>query len=171
MSGGGGFLSIWSWVVRGENSATRKAIPSNPSNPNKTSVHIPVGASPPVTGITSGVPSTTTTVGGTTVTAGGATVSWSLTVCGAAGDPKALRNKAIRMTREDKVILSFIVTPFRTYSRAEVLLCFILYNEQCFELLPTLNGDKVFVHSPDMFFNFNTGTIFSINHELGVVAL
>ena len=91
-SGGGGFLSMCSCVVRGENSATRKAMPNKASNPNKTRVQIPAGASPPVTGMTSGVPSTTTTVGGTRVTAGGTAVSWYFTACGAAGDPKALRN-------------------------------------------------------------------------------
>jgi hypothetical protein len=71
-----------------------------------------VGASPPVTGITPGVV-TTTTVGGTRVTSGTTTVSCKFTaVCGAPGDPKALRKSALRITIENKIVLSFMVTPF-----------------------------------------------------------
>jgi hypothetical protein len=103
--------------VRGEKSATKKAIPNKASNPNKTSVQIP-GLSAPVTGTTPGVP-TTTTVWATTVTAGGITVSsggtivfWNFTVDGAAGDPNALKNKPVRIKMENKTAFSFIVTPF-----------------------------------------------------------
>src|SRR5512134_2756601 len=100
-----------SCVVRGVNNATRKAIPNRASRPTRTIVHSPVEALlSPVTG-TTGVPSTIT-VGGTTVTSGGTTVSCNLTVCGATGDPKALKNNALRMTIENKTALSFIVTPF-----------------------------------------------------------
>jgi hypothetical protein len=54
----------------------------------------------------------TTTVGGTTVTSGGTTVSCNLIVCGAAGNPKALKNNVLRITSENKTALSFTVTPF-----------------------------------------------------------
>jgi hypothetical protein len=71
-----------------------------------------VGASPPVTGITPGVVCTTT-VGGIRVTSGGTIVSCNFTVvCGAPVDPKALRNTALSITIENKIILSFMVTPF-----------------------------------------------------------
>jgi len=108
--GGGGFLSICSCVVRGENSATRKAIPNRASNPNKTIVHTPV-LSVPVTGITPGV-TTTTTVGGTTVIAGTVAVAWNFITGGAAGDPKALKNRAVRIITENNIDFSFIGTPF-----------------------------------------------------------
>jgi hypothetical protein len=98
--------------MRGEKSATRKAIPNRPNKPKRTRVHKLVGVSPPVTGITPGVV-TTITVGGTRVTSGGTIVSCNLTVvCGAPGDPKALRNMALRITNENKIVLSFMVTPF-----------------------------------------------------------
>jgi len=137
-------------VVRGENSATRKAIPNKASNPNNTSVHIPVGASPPVTGITPGVPSTITvagtitvsTGGGTRVPSDGTTVSWNFTVCGAAGDPKALKNKAVRITIENKIVLSFIGTPFsnRGHNRGDFY--YVLYNEEFYGLLSILIQEK-----------------------------
>jgi hypothetical protein len=116
--------------VRGEKSATRKAIPNRPNKPNKTSIQILVGASPPVTGITPGVV-TTTTVGGTRVTSGGGTVSCNLTaVCGAPDDPKALKNMALRITIENKMVLSFMVTPFRNRDIQMDSSPFVLYNEQ-----------------------------------------
>jgi hypothetical protein len=75
-----------------------------------------VEASPPVTGITPGV-TATTTVGGTRVIAGGTTVSWNLTVvCGVSGAPKALKNTALRIKIENRIVLSFMETPFNNRS-------------------------------------------------------
>jgi len=62
-------ISISSLVVRGENKATRKAIPKRASRPNRTSVHKLLGVPLPVTGITPGVV-IMIAVAGTTVTAG-----------------------------------------------------------------------------------------------------
>jgi len=70
----------------------------------------------PVTGITPGVTTTgvptTTTVGTTTVITGTVAVAWNFAAGGAAGDPKALKNKAVRIITENNTAFSFIVTPF-----------------------------------------------------------
>jgi hypothetical protein len=69
-----------------------------------------VGASVPVTG-TPGVTGTTS-VGATTVMSGGITVSWYFTGEAAAGEPKALKNTALRIKIEKRAAFNFIGTPF-----------------------------------------------------------
>jgi hypothetical protein len=85
--------------------------------------------------MTPGVVSTIT-VGATTVISGGNTVSCSRTeVCGAPGDPKALRNTALRITIEHKMILSFMVTPFSNPDGVGVHLSSITSREkECYRL-------------------------------------
>ena len=139
---GGGFLSVSSRAGRGENNATRKASANKPSNPNRMIVQM-VGLGSPVTGTTPGALAVCAAmVGATTViadvSAGGTTVSCNLTVCGAAGDPKALKNRAVRITSETKITLSFMETPFK-HSKCHNRNLFLcgLYNEESPEMLPS----------------------------------
>jgi hypothetical protein len=59
-------------------------------------------------------------------------------VCGAPGDPKALKNMALRITIENKIVLSFMVTPF---SNRDVQMDFFHLpsitsrNRECYRLL------------------------------------